>query len=562
MNARRWLSSLSVVLTVLTVLMLATRLTHAQEPKPPGGSGELGESEEWRSPKDPDNVDGMTDFNGDDYADLAIGVPYENVSSVTDAGSVSVVYGTSTGLSGTADEYWQQNYLDGSDAGAYEYFGRALAVGDFDGDDYYDLAIGVSHEDVGSANQAGAVNIIYGSSAGGLDVADNQYWNQDEAGMGGAAEENDHLGWALATGDFNGDGYDDLAIGVPDEDIGSVVDAGGVMVLYGSDVGLNASGTVWNQEAGAETGDQYGKALAAGDFDNDGYYDLAVGIPSEDLGSILNAGAVEIYYGSTSGLTTRVSNDFWHQDRSGVADTADANDYFGSTLTVGDFDGDGYADLAVGVPYEDVGSPAVVNAGAVNVLYGSDNGITSSGSDYWHQDSTGIGSLSEDDDRFGFALTAGDFDGDSYVDLAVGVPYEHWNDPDTGIVQVLYGTADGISTVGDQLWRQDTTDIQGGEEADDRFGYALAAGDFDGDDYVDLAIGVPYESIGTTEQAGAVHALYGSVMGLTATGNQLWYQGNNGLQGAPETGDRFGWSLAAIQVIMPYEVNLPIIFND
>ena len=503
------------------------------------------------------------DFDGDGYVDLAIGVPYENVSSTTDAGSVSVVYGTSTGLSGSSDEYWQQNYLDGSDAETYEYFGRALTVGDFDGDGYFDLAVGVSHEDVGSVGQAGAVNVIYGWESGGLDVAGNQYWNQDEPNVAGAAEENDHLGWALAAGDFDGDGYDDLAIGVPDEDIGSVVDAGGVQVMYGSDGGITATGNkIWNQEGAAETGDQYGKAVAAGDFDNDGYDDLAVGIPSEDLGSISNAGAVDIYYGSPSGLITRLSNDFWHQDRSGVADTADENDLFGSSLTVGDFDGDGYTDLAVGVPYEDVGSPSVADAGAVNVLYGSSTGIVSSDSDYWHQDTAGIGSLSEESDRFGFALTAGDFDGDGYVDLAVGVPYEHWNEADTGIVQVIFGSADGLTAVGDQLWRQDVSGVEDAEEADDRFGYALAAGNFDGDDYTDLAIGVPYEAIETEDQAGAVNVLYGSDSGLTATGDQFWYQGGSGLQGTAETGDRFGYALAAIPRVRQHKVYLPLVLND
>lgn len=485
------------------------------------------------------------DFDGDGYTDLAIGVPYENVSTTTDAGSVSVVYGTSTGLSGTGNEYWIQNRLNGSDSEPHEYFGRALAVGDFDGDGYFDLAVGVPHEGVGSVARAGAVNVIYGS-ASGLNVAGNQYWNQNEPGMAGGAEPSDHFGYALAAGDFNGDGYDDLAIGIPDEDIGTVVDAGGMMVMYGSASGLTAAGRVWNQGGAAETGDHYGKALAAGDFDNDGRDDLAVGIPSEDLVSTPNTGALEVYYGSTSGLITRASNDFWHQDRSGVADRADDNDLFGSSLTAGDFDGDGYADLAVGVPYEDIGSPAVVDAGAVNVLYGSEGGITASGSDYWHQDVSGIGSRAEDNDRFGFALTAGDFDGDGRKDLAVGVPYEHWNLPDTGIVQVLYGMASGLSTMGGQLWRQDTPGIEGREEADDRFGYALAAGNFDGDACDDLAIGVPYEAIGTTDQAGAVNVLYGSGSGLRAARDQLWHQGSGGLQGTAETGDRFGYALAAI----------------
>lgn len=504
---------------------------------------------------------GLADFDGNGYADLAIGVPYENVGSATDAGSVSVVYGTSAGLSSTGDQYWHQNYLGGSTAEPFDYFGMALAVGDFDGDGYFDLAVGVPHEDVGSVGQAGAVNVIYGSAGGGLDVAGNQYWNQDEPGMGGAAEEDDHFGSALAAGDFNGDGYDDLAVGIPEEDIGTTADAGGMMILYGSAGGLTAAGTVWNEGSEAETGDRYGAALAAGDFDHDGYDDLAVGIPFEDLVSVVNSGAVQIYYGSSGGLIERVSNDFWHQDRSGVADTADENDFFGLALTGGDFNGDGYLDLAVGVPYEDVGSSAVVDAGAVNVLYGSESGITGSGSDYWHQDVASIQSFCEEQDRFGFALAAGDLDGDGYADLAVGVPYEDWNDPDTGIVQVLYGAAGGLTDVGNQVWRQGSAGIIDNEEADDRFGFALAAGDFDGDGYTDLAIGVPYEAIEATDQAGAVHALYGSAAGLAAAGNQFWYQGGGGLQGTAETGDRFGYALAAIPTLKHY-IFLPLVVRN
>ncbi|RME83115.1 MAG: hypothetical protein D6775_09035 [Caldilineae bacterium] len=511
---------------------------------------------------------GLADFDGDGYADLVIGAPSDRIADATWAGSVSVIYGTGAGLYGSGAEIWHQNYLDGSNAEPRDWFGVALAVGDFDGDGYFDLAVGVPLEDVDRVTDAGAVNVIYSAGRDGLDVAGNQYWNQNEPGMGDVAQPEDYFGNALAAGDFNGDGYDDLAVGIPGEDIGSeesgfTVDAGAMMVLYGSAEGLTAAGTVWSQAEGVEADDRYGLSLAAGDFDNDGYDDLAVGIPLEDVGSVTDAGAVQIYYGSHSGLRRRIDKgifgDFWHQDRSGIADTADEGDRFGQVLTVGDFDGDGYDDLAIGVPWEDVGS--ITWCGAVNVLYGSKDGITGSGSDYWHQDVGTVGSLCEKHDRFGYALAAADFDGDGYDDLAVGVPYEGWNDPDTGIVQILYGSAGGLTDAGNQLWRQGLSGILGTEEAGQHYGYALAAGDFDGNGYADLAIGIPDETINTIRTAGAVNVLYGAESGLTATGNQFWYQGSSGLPGTAEDGDRFGSVLAALPRTRSRRTYLPLVLR-
>ncbi|MEJ2736235.1 MAG: FG-GAP repeat protein, partial [Anaerolineae bacterium] len=241
---------------------------------------------------------------------------------------------------------------------------------------YGALAVGVPLDNVEGTDSAGAVNVLYSSMAG-LDFADNQLWHQDSFDIGGAAEFNDRFGWALATGDFDGDGYNDLAVGVPQEGL-DVAMAGAVNVLYGRDTGLSAvNSQLWHQESpgilgGAEEYDQFGWALAAGDFDGDGYSDLAVGVPGEkEEGEISGAGAVNVLYGSAAGLSA-IDNQLWDQDSAGMVDPREQGDGFGIALAAGDWNGDGYSDLAVGVSGEDVG--AVSDAGAVHILYGSGAG--------------------------------------------------------------------------------------------------------------------------------------------------------------------------------------------
>jgi hypothetical protein len=502
------------------------------------------------------------DLNRDGYGDLAIGAPYENVGGTVDSGAVQVLYGAYGALSGEGNQYWSQNTGLIGVSEDQDHFGQALAIGDFDGDGYGDLAVGAPFEDVGAVSSAGAVNVIYGTRVEGLSTDRNRYITQADDGMDGNAEEGDHFGEALAAGDFDGDGYDDLAIGVPWEDVSTVVDAGAVHVLYGSANGLDIPrNKAWFEDllqSDSEAGDRCGSSLAAGDFDGDGYDDLAIGVPYENLVDIVDSGAVIIAWGSSTGFTTRVSNDFWHQDRSGIADTAEAYDVFGHTLAAADVNGDGRDDLAIGVPFEDLGD--VVNAGVVHVLHGSATGLAAP-DEYWNQNSTGVGSLAEEDDLFGWALTFGDFDGDGFADLAVGLPDEDWDLPDTGIVQVFYGTTAGLTTP-DQIWRQDISGVDGMEEEDDRFGWSLAAADFNRDGRDDLAVGVPYEDVvvsGTSIQdAGMVNLLYGSSAGLVADGDQLWYQGNR-ILGTPELGDRFGYALAAAAEPVDFPAYLPLI---
>src|SRR6187551_2868316 len=112
------------------------------------------------------------DFNGDGIADLAIGVPNEDVGTIGDAGAVHVLYGTTTGVSSANTQIWTQNSLGivGDVSEELDLFGYALAAGDFNGDDFDDLAVGVVGEDVavfqGTAANAGAINVLYGSANG------------------------------------------------------------------------------------------------------------------------------------------------------------------------------------------------------------------------------------------------------------------------------------------------------------------------------------------------------------------------------------------------------------
>jgi FG-GAP repeat len=488
------------------------------------------------------------DFDNDGFDDLAVGVPREGVGTADLAGAVNILAGSPTGLSGAGSQQFVQGSGGVPDAAEpLDLFGNALAAGDFNNDGFIDLAIGVPGEDIGTIADAGAVTVLYGSATG-LSGSGAQLFSQDSGGVLGAAEAGDGFGSALGVGDFDNDGFADLAIGVPSEGSSAGPQTGAVNVLYGSGGGLNATG---NQQflqgiggvlGTAEIGDEFGFVLAGGDFNSDGFADLAIGAPFEDVGSVFDAGAINVLYGSAADLSVTGDQVFF-QGGGGIAGVAEPSDFFGAALAGGDFNNDSADDLSVGAPFEDVGS--ALDAGAINVLYGSTAKLNATGNQQFFQGGGGVIGVAEDGDAFGFALGVGDFNNNGFDDLVIGAISEDIGAiQDAGAVNVLYGSAARLTTAGNQQFFQGSGGLVGTAEEADFVGAALVTGDYNNDTFADLAVGVPFEDIGSILDAGAVDTLNGSAGTLTTTGAQQFFQGTGGVPGTAEEGDTFGSTLA------------------
>ncbi|HEY2793978.1 MAG TPA: FG-GAP repeat protein, partial [Micromonosporaceae bacterium] len=174
--------------------------------------------------------------------------------------------------------------------------GCGHVASDFNGDGYGDLATSAFNRTVDGVRGAGSVQIDYGS-ASGINAARSQYFDQSSTGMPGSPVSQANFGTALAGGYFNGDCYADLAISGDDLNLST---NGWVIILYGSAKGLTTSGAV--EYTGRSAASGFGTALAVGDFNRDGFDDLAAGAPNAADGTVSQAGEVGIMYGGSSGL--------------------------------------------------------------------------------------------------------------------------------------------------------------------------------------------------------------------------------------------------------------------
>jgi hypothetical protein len=454
------------------------------------------------------------DANGDGYADVVVGEPGYDGPAGADQGRAFLFYGTRGGGSNPA-----VNFL-GPAAGSQ--FGISVSgVGDVSADGFTEMAIGSPVTVTG-----GTVSIFKGAVAVAARISPLLYIPDPQQG---AASTFARFGESVAAGgDFNGDGFDDALAGVPAET--NLVPGEGVVYVFR---GLNGPSSLFDGAVGILHSNQgnslFGESCAiAGDVNGDGYDDAIVGAPLYTI-SQSNEGAAFLYLGGPAGLDTNAAV-VWPGGAPGRR--------WGSSVAgAGDLNGDGYADVAIGSPWD--GS----SAGKVSIyLGGPTNPSTVSALDVFGQaagDSLGFcvapaGDVNADgyDDLvigapgasgragsvvivfggasppfatatlnstlgagklFGFSVAGrGDVDGDGFADVAIGAPHASPLGGEDGVVEIHRGKASGLASVAQQT----LIALQSGSH----FGAAVSWGDVSGDGFSDLVVGAPEEDANTVDQ--------------------------------------------------------------
>lgn len=437
-------------------------------------------------------------------------------------------------------------------------FGHAVAIGDFDDDGEPEIAVGAPFWDTAASADAGRV-FLFRRGPGRAWTA----WDVLESDQ----DSDDGFGYALAAGDFDHDGRDELAIGRPLHEVvsgGVVVDAGAVTIARWTGTAWDLSQTLTQLDTVAETepetDDRFGEVLEAGQLGSDLFDDLVVGVPSEDWLGDVDAGVVQVFYGSTIGLSTADAQTFVAgEDLLGVRG---AGDRLGAALARGDFNLDFRIDLAVGAPGRAVG--AAPEAGEVHVVYADASGrLGPDGNRLIGDDMLGV-RVAETGDRFGAALEGGDFDAHFPTacfpppasvcadELAIGIPGQAVATPagtqdDAGQVVVLRGSLGGPSLAGYQTL--DQNGLAGSDpEAGDHFGAAFVGGTFNGRPIGDAGRTAPDLAIAAPDEdaaAGVLHLVMGGFGALGSYPDQAVDQ-RPGFGVAPgEAGERFGFSMAS-----------------
>ncbi len=461
-------------------------------------------------------VTNLGDINGDGFADVGISSNYNdrayvvmgrggNATSAIELGSIDA----SNSGQATADGFAIVNW----DTGAW--MGSSMSGGDINGDGFGDIIVGSLD---GGGNGGGQATVYYGHEGkGGTAAWENLYASPDglhqiNANAGYGARLNNTLASTVNTSestaanyaidsdlgarvaviaDVNGDGYNDYMVTAPRTDKNGVYDTGTAYLMFGGAKGL-------------------------------GQFDLANLTPSQGV-KLTGSEVYEQLGGSYLGSNTTTQ---------GVSALNSAGPQSNNIANIGDINGDGTADFAIGSP--SWGNQQFVSSGPgrVYVVFGKDAGVNWAGLNLGaldgtngfilHKPSAGASSNSNTSvNQLGWSVAGGvDMNGDGIDDMVVSAPGENVGGKDVGAVYIVYGKAGGTTAFPslndlDAMVTAGTAKKLTGAAANEYFGSSVTTGDFNGDGIGDVAIG----AAGVATSAGATYVTYGQTNGFTQVGS-------------------------------------------
>jgi hypothetical protein len=543
----------------------------------------------------------VVDLNNDGYGDVVLGAPYADPLSRNSAGIANVIYGKANGfvdvdlsiLTSVAGYK-----ILGENSG--DYLARTIAFGDVNGDGRKELMLAGDFfttsqakgfvsvlspevdfvESTNSAIDQGATNPVLPNVAS-IDLSTvpltKGYKIVD-------AENSSYFGVGAASGDINGDGYDDIVASAPQADPLGRTDAGVVYVTFGkaanqSNIDLSSANDGF-KITGAYDSNFIGRfrynpignfaksSIAVGDINGDGYEEIIIGAPdAKPYYDPINAnngrnaaGMVYVLYGKANGFADIDLQNLSASDGFKILGAYQSNgstyfygDRLGSSVAVGDVNGDGFGDIVIGAitadPLYDPITHATTrnSAGVVFVIYGKVNAFsdidlasmaTNQGAKILASDVSG---------EAGYSLDIGNVNGDNYADIVIAAPEAApLGRFEAGAVYVVYGKASFTDT--DLKYLDSATGlIIMGEKAGDKCGVSVAVGDINNDGYGDIVIGAPIADAMGRSNAGVGYViLYNQGLQQVDLLNLSSYVGFK-IQGASSSDDT-GMSVAVVDI--------------
>ena len=429
-------------------------------------------------------------------------------------------------------------------------------AGDVNGDGYDDFIVGAFQANPATGTDAGAAYVVFGSAAGpggpsmnlsGLNGTNGFTINGAVAGQFAGRS-------VSSAGDVNGDGIDDLLVGIRDESNGGVAGSETAYVVYGSTSGFGASldlGSLNGSNGFAVTGidANFSDIVvgSAGDVNGDGIDDFVIGSQGAGTSSV---GASYVVFGQSGGMGASLDVSTLDGTNGFMITGTDATDNFGFAVSGGDLNNDGYDDVIVGATGGD--SSGGNNSGEIYVVYGAATGIPANIDVATLNGTNGvmIGGALVDAEAGNSVSSAGDVNGDGIDDLVIGARGENYS---TGGAYVVFGQTGGLGTGVDLSTLDGTNGFRiVGTEENGEAGYSVSmAGDINGDGFEDIIIGArgttgydPYG--GQYANFGSSYVVFGSGAGFGSTVNLNQLDGNNGfLINGVEGEDTFGTSVSS-----------------